>query len=64
MFAGAKNSGAGRDAAMTLTKSSMASWLSWIAPSSCCISAGGGSRVANSQVKPYRGSAVSSRACW
>src|SRR5680860_831363 len=61
-FSGAKNSGAGSVAAMTLTKSSIASWLPCIAPNSACISAGGGSSVANSQVNPYFGIASPSRA--
>ena len=33
--------------AMTLTKASMAAWLDWLAARSCCISGGGGSRVAS-----------------
>lgn len=51
MFSGAKNAGGGSVPAMTLTKSSIVSWLPWTAASSCCISGGGGSIRANSQVR-------------
>jgi hypothetical protein len=49
-FSGAKNSGAGSVAACTLTNPSIASWFPRIAPSSCCISGGGGCSCANSSV--------------
>ncbi len=42
MFSGLKNSGMGSVPAWTLTKSSMACWLPATAPSSCCVSGGGG----------------------
>ena len=46
MFAESKKSRGDRVPAMTLTNASIAGWLPWIAPKSCCIGGDGGARVA------------------
>jgi hypothetical protein len=52
MWSGSKKAAAETVPAMTPTNSSIAAWLPASAPKSCCISAGGGSSVANSVVSP------------
>ncbi len=64
MFSSEKNSAGEVTPAFTRAKPSIASWLPCTAPSTCCISGGGGSSVASWHVNSNIGSTCSSRVDW
>ena len=64
MFSSEKNSAGDVTPPFTRANPSIASWLPRMAARSCCISGGGGSRVASWQVNSNMGRTCASRVAW